>query len=216
MGSAGCQCYPCVGTTAYRGLIERTQEPHEHHQDHPKDYFVYEQVGHLQAYGCPKEEREPRRTFPRDQHGIFNEPRNGGSPRQHHPRDQAQGTFHRYHDRRGMCGATNSGVIRQVRALMNENRKTSEITLAIAGSKGAQALRRDFNKSFHTNVQELGKRSLSFVDVEPLVNVLDEVTEYDKVRIISNQWESVVASRIMHRLLPNPKNMVDEMKDSYY
>jgi len=117
---------------------------------------------------------------------------------------------------RGMCGATNSGIIRSVRALINENRKNSEITLAIAGSKGAQGLRRDFNKRFHTNVQELGKRSLSFVDVEPLVNVLDEVTDYDKVRIISNQWESVVSSRIMHRLLPNPKNMVDEMKDSYY
>jgi F0F1-type ATP synthase gamma subunit len=98
--------------------------------------------------------------------------------------------------------------------LLNENRKTSEITLAIAGSKGAAGLRRDFVKQFHTNVQELGKKALSFVDVEPLVEILDEISEYDKVRIISNQWESVVTSNIVHRLLPNPNNMVDEVRYS--
>merc|ERR1712137_1228893 len=117
---------------------------------------------------------------------------------------------------RGMCGATNSGIIRNVRSLLTESRKNSKVTLAIAGSKGAAGLRRDYIQMFHTNVQELGKKHLSSVDVEPLVQVLDEVTDYDRVRIISNQWESVVASRIMHRMLPNPKNMVDEMKDAYY
>lgn len=63
----------------------------------------------------------------------------------------------------------------------------------------------------HTGVQELGKRQLSFVDVEPLVQVLEEITDYERVRIISNQWESVMTFRVIHRLLPNPKNMVDEV-----
>jgi len=117
---------------------------------------------------------------------------------------------------RGMCGATNSGIIRNVRAVINENKKSSEVTLVIAGSKGAAGLKREFLRSFHTNVQELGKKDLSFVDVEPLVQVLDEVTDYDKVRIIANQWESVVSCNIIHRLLPNPAKMIDEMKDAYY
>jgi len=117
---------------------------------------------------------------------------------------------------RGMCGATNSGIIRNVRSLLTESRNTSEVTIAIAGSKGASGLRRDYGKMFHTSVEELGKKHLSFVDVEPLVEIFDEVTDYDRVRIIGNQWISVVASRIMHRMLPNPKNMVDEMKDAYY
>ena len=132
---------------------------------------------------------------------------------------------------RGMCGATNSGIIRNVRckyffvfflffllifqALLTESRNTSEVTIAIAGSKGASGLRRDYGKMFHTSVEELGKKHLSFVDVEPLVEIFDEVTDYDRVRIIGNQWISVVASRIMHRMLPNPKNMVDEVIVSF-
>merc|ERR1712063_13933 len=117
---------------------------------------------------------------------------------------------------RGMCGATNSNIIRNVRSIVLDNRKSSEFTIAIAGAKAVVGLRRDFGQMFHTNVQELGKKHLSFVDVEPVVDVLDEVTDYDVLRIISNQWESVVASKIIHRLLPNPRNMVDAMKDAYY
>jgi len=117
---------------------------------------------------------------------------------------------------RGMCGATNSGIIRNVKKTISENRRILTPTLAIAGSKGAQGLKRDYSELFHTNVQELGKKTLSFVDVEPLIDILDEVSDYNKVRIISNQWESVVSSHIIHRLLPNPNNMVEEMKDSYY
>jgi len=117
---------------------------------------------------------------------------------------------------RGMCGATNSGIIRNVKSLLLANRGESEYYLAIAGSKAASGLKRDFIKYYHTNVQELGKKKLSFVDVEPLITVLSEVTDYDRLRIVANQWESVVASRIVHRLLPNPKNMIDEMKESYY
>merc|ERR1712232_1396277 len=98
--------------------------------------------------------------------------------------------------------------IRNVKSLLLANRGESEYYLAIAGSKAASGLKRDFIKYYHTNVQELGKKKLSFVDVEPLITVLSEVTDYDRLRIVANQWESVVASRIVHRLLPNPKNII--------
>jgi len=116
---------------------------------------------------------------------------------------------------RGMCGATNSGIIRNVRNVLVEN-KNKKFTLVVAGSKGVSGLRRSISQNFHTNVQELGKKHLSFVDVEPIVDVLDEVTDYPRIRIIGNQWESIVSTSVIHRLLPNPKNMVEEMKDSYY
>jgi len=116
---------------------------------------------------------------------------------------------------RGMCGATNSGVIRNTRNFMLAN-SSNKFTLAIAGAKGISGLRQMFVEQYHTCVQELGKKHLSFVDVEPLIEVLDDVTDYGRIRIVSNRWDSIVASTIMHRMLPNPKNMVDEMKEAYY
>jgi len=116
---------------------------------------------------------------------------------------------------RGMCGATNSNITRNVKGML-ANAKDSEIVLAIAGAKIASGIRRDYIQLFHTTVSELGRKGLSFVDIEPMTEMLDEVTDYDRIRIISNQWLTVLTSQIIHRMLPNPKNMAAEMKEGYY
>merc|ERR1712063_235372 len=78
---------------------------------------------------------------------------------------------------RGMCGATNSSIVRLSKRVLAENRKNANFKFVIAGSKGTTALRREYSKQFALTVGDLTKKTPSFADVEALfMNMQDHVT----------------------------------------
>jgi len=52
--------------------------------------------------------------------------------------------------------------------------------------------------------------------MEPLVEALKDIKDYERVRIISNKWQSVIACVVVHRFLPNPTKFIAQMKEAYY
>lgn len=118
---------------------------------------------------------------------------------------------------RGMCGATNSALLRYAKRVMHENRKNTDFRLIIAGNKGNSALRRDFSKSYIATVGDLSRKRVSFADVEPLVNALrNQSGDYDRVRLVANTWQSVVSTEIQQRSIPHPSKIAAEMKEKFY
>lgn len=117
---------------------------------------------------------------------------------------------------RGMCGATNSSLLRLTKKIMQDARKTCEFKLLIAGNKGNAALKREFSKQYVATVGDLSKKPVSFHDVEPLISAINQDNDYDRVRIVSNSWISVVATEPVQRTIAHPSKLVAEMKDAYY
>lgn len=116
---------------------------------------------------------------------------------------------------RGMCGSTNSGIIRSVKLILRENPQ-ADVPMIICGNKGVAGFKREYGEKFELAVTEIGKKKFSFADMEPFVAGVKEIKDYDKVRVVCNRWQSVVSSVVMHRFLPNPNKIVATMKDAFY
>jgi F0F1-type ATP synthase gamma subunit len=98
--------------------------------------------------------------------------------------------------------------------IMQDARRNCEFRLVIAGNKGSSAMRREFVKQFVITVGDLTKKPVSFIDMEPLINAINNEKDFDRVRIVSNTWNSVVSTEISQRTIAHPSKLAAEVSPS--
>ena len=98
---------------------------------------------------------------------------------------------------KGLCGATNSGIVREVKAmLLNENRNDFKI-LAV-GEKGTSALSRPFPDLLLGSVSEVAL-PMNYPTAASISSQINEIAkEFDKVVVIYNSFVTTIKSDVTH------------------
>src|SRR6202035_5004570 len=98
---------------------------------------------------------------------------------------------------RGLCGAFNSAIVRLAReralALMNQGK---EVKIFCVGRKGAEQLRRTFERQIVENVDLRSVRQLGFVNAEDVARKVIarfEAGEFDVCSLFYSRFKSVIS-----------------------
>lgn len=92
---------------------------------------------------------------------------------------------------RGLCGAANSSIIKNIRAQLIEDKKSSEETKVIAiGDKSRAGLARTHSGNLLLSVNEIGKRPIVFGDASAIAQqLINSGFEYDSADIVYNKFK---------------------------
>lgn len=117
---------------------------------------------------------------------------------------------------KGMCGSTNSGIVRDLRdTLADRDRATLKI-FAI-GDKGAVGLQRRFGDILRVGVSEI-KTPYNYPTAMALA---DNITQYaeesesDKITIVYNEYVSAISTNITHLELMSRKRFIETVAGMY-
>ena len=95
---------------------------------------------------------------------------------------------------RGLCGGTNSGVVREVRATINTSGDRNGFKIIVIGEKGVAALARPFPDLLYQSINEI-QSPLSFPAVASVSQCLMRAAEdCDNIQIVYNQFKTVMSS----------------------
>tara|TARA_Y100001934_G_scaffold47868_1_gene58187 strand:+ start:8691 stop:9611 length:921 start_codon:yes stop_codon:yes gene_type:complete len=120
---------------------------------------------------------------------------------------------------RGLCGGFNSSIVRGaiqiIKRLLNDGK---EIKIICVGRKGRDILRRDYPELILNTFEEVGRKSLSFVDAKMIghrVFEMFEAKEFDVCTIIYNRFQSAITQVVTpQQLIPFRANENDLSGDS--
>jgi F-type H+-transporting ATPase subunit gamma len=92
---------------------------------------------------------------------------------------------------RGLCGAANSSIVKNIRAQLVEEKQTSEGTKIVAiGDKSRTGLARTHSSNILLSVNEIGKRSIVFGDASAIAQqLINSGFEYDSADIVYNKFK---------------------------
>ena len=106
---------------------------------------------------------------------------------------------------RGLCGAFNSSIVRDARALVRQllgEGKT--VKILCVGRKGRDQLRRDFAKHIVDTIEMVGKKRIAFSDAEQIaarVREMFDAGEIDVATIIFARFKSVISQVVTRQQL---------------
>jgi len=96
---------------------------------------------------------------------------------------------------RGLCGAANSSIVKNIRTQLQEDKTNLEGTKIVAiGDKSRTGLARSNAANLLLSVNEIGKRTLVFGDASAIAQqLLSSGFEFDSADIVYNQFKSAIA-----------------------
>jgi len=96
---------------------------------------------------------------------------------------------------RGLCGAANSSIIKNIRAQLSDGKQNLEGTKVITiGDKSRAGLARTHAPNILLSVNEIGKRPIIFGDASAIAQqLLNAGFEYDTAEIVYNKFKSAIA-----------------------
>jgi len=96
---------------------------------------------------------------------------------------------------RGLCGAANTSIIKNIRAQLVEDKQNLEGTKVITiGDKSRAGLARTHAGNILLSVNEIGKRSLVFTDASAIAQqLMNSGFEFDSADIVYNKFKSAIA-----------------------
>ena len=108
---------------------------------------------------------------------------------------------------RGLCGAFNGSIIREVRRLVREIKSAGKtVKILCVGRKGRDGLRREFAADVIDTVQGIGRRGVQFAearDVAEKITAMFDLGEFDVCTIVFNQFQSAMTQVVTgQRLIP--------------
>ena len=120
---------------------------------------------------------------------------------------------------RGLCGGFNSSIVRGalqiIKRLLNDEK---EIKIICVGRKGRDILRRNYPELILNTFEDVGRKSLSFVDAKMVGNrvfEMFEAKEFDVCTIIYNRFQSAITQVVTpQQLIPFQANDDDLSGDS--
>lgn len=106
---------------------------------------------------------------------------------------------------KGLCGSINSGLVRKTKVYA---RKNPDSQMFIFGNKGKSGLLRDCGRKLIATATDVGKGRLNYADLEPMVEMMvQELPNFDKVRVFSNRFISQGAFAPLDRTFSTLKHM---------
>ena len=110
---------------------------------------------------------------------------------------------------RGLCGAFNSSIAREARALTRQllaDGKT--VKILCVGRKGRDQLRRDFAKNITDTIELVGKKTIGFADADQIaerVRTMFDAGEIDVATIVFARFKSAISQIVTRQqLIPVP------------
>merc|ERR1711963_276684 len=98
---------------------------------------------------------------------------------------------------RGLCGGIHSGICRELRNMLNEDRPGIDTKLIIVGDKARSILGRTFKNNFLMTFNEYGRKPPVFADAALVANaILDVDYKFDAASLYYNYFKSVVSEKI--------------------
>jgi F-type H+-transporting ATPase subunit gamma len=96
---------------------------------------------------------------------------------------------------RGLCGAANSSIVKNIRTELQENKQSAEGTKIIAiGDKSRTGLARTHSTNLLLSVNEIGKRPIIFSDASAIAQqLMNSGFEFDSADIVYNKFKSAIA-----------------------
>ncbi|CAF0764603.1 unnamed protein product [Rotaria sordida] len=96
---------------------------------------------------------------------------------------------------RGLCGAANSSIIKNIRAQLTDPKQNLEGTKVVAiGDKSRAGLARTHAANLLLSINEVGKRSLVFGDASAIAQqLISSGFEFDSAEIVYNKFKSAIA-----------------------
>jgi len=96
---------------------------------------------------------------------------------------------------RGLCGAANSSIVKNIRTQLLDGKQNLEGTKILAiGDKSRTGLARTHAGNILLSVNEIGKRPIIFADASAIAQqLLNSGFEYDSVEIVYNKFKSAIA-----------------------
>ena len=97
---------------------------------------------------------------------------------------------------RGLCGGFNTSIVREARAVIRRLQADGKtVKILCVGRKGHVVLRREYASLIVGNIEDIGRKSLSFSDAEHISNRILEMfsaLEFDVCEVIYNHFQSVI------------------------
>ncbi len=92
---------------------------------------------------------------------------------------------------RGLCGAANSSIVKNIRTELQEDKKSAEGTKIIAiGDKSRTGLARTHSTNLLLSVNEIGKRPIIFSDASAIAQqLMNSGFEFDSADIVYNKFK---------------------------
>ena len=97
---------------------------------------------------------------------------------------------------RGLCGGFNTSIVREARAVIRRLQADGKtVKILCVGRKGHAVLRREYVSLIVGNIEDIGRKPLSFSDAEQIsIRVLEMFSagEFDVCTVIYNHFQSVI------------------------
>jgi len=104
---------------------------------------------------------------------------------------------------RGLCGAVNSSVVKNVRNVVREREeKGIQTILTPIGEKGPNQLARDYGRKILWHAGETSRKPLNFLACSVLADKIAE-NEYDTATIVYNKFNTVISYSTTLREVPS-------------
>lgn len=95
---------------------------------------------------------------------------------------------------RGLCGAIHTSIVKAVKNLLAEQKDGLETKIVCVGDKSKGMLQRVYAKNILFSVNEIGKKTITFLDASAIANeVLASGYEFDSGEILYNRFKSAIA-----------------------
>ena len=109
---------------------------------------------------------------------------------------------------RGLCGATNANIIREVKQLCKEG-NTDKLGILTLGEKATSALLRPFPSLLGSALSEITEQNFSNVSAVGK-QIIEEAGkgDYDKMLLIFNTYVNAISSKVTHLELMTPKTFL--------
>merc|ERR1712154_406922 len=118
---------------------------------------------------------------------------------------------------RGLCGGIHSGICRELRNMLNEDRPGIDTKLVIVGDKARGILGRTFKNNFLMTFNEYGRKPPVFADAALVANaILDIDYKFDAASLYYNYFKSVVSYKITEIPLFNQEQLAKAEKINTY
>lgn len=117
---------------------------------------------------------------------------------------------------KGMCGAINSGVIRNIRDYLADKDR-SKINIFSIGDKGTVGMQRRMGDMLRVSISEI-QTPYNYPTAMALAeNIIQASEQYnsDKITIVYNEFVSAISTNILHLELMTRKNFIETMAGMY-
>lgn len=119
---------------------------------------------------------------------------------------------------RGLCGAFNSSIVREMRRRLREHqRKNEAFKLICVGKKGRDLLHREFGNAIVEVYTDIGRKQVEFDEADQIarkVTELFEAGEFDVCTVVYNKFQSAMSQTVTPaQLIPFEQPESDEGED---